>query len=99
MLVEIPWANFLRAEWEENPGTPINSDKVTGFSIGLSTSESSSLNGTIWIDDLSLMGTTSPATQPPTEQPPSVPEAGNPLCCNALILPLLLGGLFFWKRV
>jgi hypothetical protein len=98
MSVEIPWASFLRAEWEENPGTPINPAEVTGFSIGLSAPESSRVSGTIWMDDLSLMGNTVSPTQPPTEQSASVPEKSNPLCGGAMILPLLLGGLFFSKR-
>jgi len=36
-LMEIRWADILRAEWEENPGTPFPPKEVTGFSIGLST--------------------------------------------------------------
>ena len=103
ILMEIPWASILRTEWEENPGTPINPGEITGFSIGLSMPETSRLAGTIWMDDLTLMGTTEtpptqpPAGQPPAEQPTSVPEAGNPLCGGFLILPLIMFGLALWR--
>ncbi len=97
-LIEIPWANILRAEWEENPGTPFNPAEVTGFSIGLSTPETERVSGNIWLDDLSLLGAPQPApAEPATVQPPASEEppsrGPNLPCLNSLILPLLLVGL------
>jgi hypothetical protein len=100
-LVEIPWANILRAEWEENPGTPINPAEITGFSIGLSTPETERISGAIWLDDLSLLGIAVPQTQPRVEEEPTpVPEARNPLlpCGSAFILPIALAGFFHLRK-
>ncbi len=99
-LVEIPWADFLRAEWEENPGSPIDPASVTGFSIGLSTPETERVNGAIWLDDLSLLGSAIPQTLPQAEEPTPVPEARNPLlpCGSAFILPIALAGFFLWRK-
>jgi len=100
-LVEISWADILRADWEENPGTPFDPTAVTGFSIGLSTPETERVSGTIWLDDLSLLGITVPTVAPSDQQPTSVPEepsqTGEPArpslpCGGALILPLFLVG-------
>jgi predicted Ser/Thr protein kinase/Tfp pilus assembly protein PilF len=55
-LMEIRWADILRAEWEENPGAPFNPAEVTGFSIGLSTEGKERISGVIWLDDLKLLG-------------------------------------------
>ena len=103
-LVEVRWNQILRAEWEENPGTPFNPAEVTGFSFGLAAPENSRLKGTLWVDDLSLLGTAAPVTasapadistaQPPTQV--SAPTARNPLCCGSLLLPLFLSLLFFF---
>ena len=93
ILVEIPWENILRAEWEENTGTPFNPAEVTGFSIGLSSPEKSRLNGTIWLDDLSLIGTGLTTQQPAVEEDAtSEPESsGNRFpCLGGVILPLIL---------
>lgn len=54
-LVQVRWSEILRAEWEENPGTPFNPAEVTGFSFGLSTPEQARLRGTFWVDDLQLL--------------------------------------------
>lgn len=97
-LIKIPWTDFLRAEWEENPGTPIDPAAITGFSIGFSTPETERVTGTIRMDDLSLMGIDIPTAQPAAEQPTDAPDARNPFCGGALILPLLLVGFSMWRR-
>jgi len=61
-LMEIRWADILRAEWEENPGTPFPPKEVTGFSIGLSTEGTERTSGMIRLDDLALLD--SPASAP-----------------------------------
>jgi hypothetical protein len=102
VLVEIPWENILRVEWEENAGTPFNPSEVTGFSIGLSSPEKERLTGTIWLDDLSLIGT-APVTPPTVEASTSEPEepesngSGLP-CLGGAILPLLLVGASWMLR-
>jgi hypothetical protein len=102
VLVEIPWANILRVEWEENTGTPFNPAEVTGFSIGLSSPEKERLTGTIWLDDLSLIGT-APVTRPTVEASTSEPEepesnGGELPCLGGAILPLILVGLAWMLR-
>jgi len=103
VLVEIPWESILRVEWEENSGTPFNPSEVTGFSIGLSSPEKERLTGTIWLDDLSLIGT-APVPQPMTEvsAPTALEEpesSSNKLpCLGGAILPLLFVGLAWMLR-
>ena len=53
--IEIRWNDILRADWEENPGTVIDPAIVNGFVIAIST-DASRQSGTIWMDDLSLLG-------------------------------------------
>jgi hypothetical protein len=91
-LMEIRWAEILRAEWEENPGTPFNPAGVMGFSIGLITSADERIDGTIWLDDLSLLGA-APASAPEAEKSrlPSLP------CIGVVFLPFALIGFFLWK--
>lgn len=103
-LVEILWTDILRAEWEENPGTQFDPAGVTGFSIGLSTSETERISGTLWLDDLSLLGAPASASvDAPTDQPsmpaeePAADKPGIP-CVGSVILPLLLVGLAWSLR-
>lgn len=104
MLVEVPWENILRTEWEENPGTPINPAGITGFSFGLSTSVNSRLTGTLWVDNLALMGTETVVAPSPAQSQPSVPQTTEPSrpkllpCGGAIALPLGLVGLGLRRR-
>ncbi|MBM3126296.1 MAG: hypothetical protein FJZ87_14715, partial [Chloroflexi bacterium] len=101
-LVEIRWDQILRADWEENPGTPFDPAEVTGFAFGLSTPEQSRLNGTLWVDDLSLMGAANPpGAQPESGQPDAAESPRRPLfpCAGAMALPaLLLTGTIFLRQ-
>jgi hypothetical protein len=100
-LIEIRWDDILRTEWEEDPGTPFDPNLVTGFSIGLSTPENKRLHGTIWLDDLTLLGnqpastvTTPLEASPPAEAPePSEPAEPSLPCVGAITLPLTLVGM------
>ncbi len=56
VYLEIPWENLLRADWEENAGTPFNPAIVRGVSFGFNTPPDASNTGEIWIDDIYLMG-------------------------------------------
>jgi len=81
---------------------------VTGFSIGLSTPEQERISGTLWIDDLSLLGTETAEIAPPPAQPteaaaePAAPAESprRPLlpCGGAVAVPMLLVGLSIWSR-
>jgi len=53
--IEIPWNEILRADWEQNPGTVIDPAIVNGFVVAISTDDSRQ-SGTLWMDDLSLLG-------------------------------------------
>jgi hypothetical protein len=104
-LVQIRWEDILRAEWEENPGTPFNPAEVTGFALGLSTSGQARLNGTLWVDDLSLLGMEAGAVSPSESEQPGVPEQSEqprrPLlpCPGAFVLPLsVIAGLALSRR-
>jgi hypothetical protein len=106
MPVQIRWEEILRAEWEENAGKPFNPAEVTGFNLGLSAPEQTRLSGTLWLDDLQVLGggegsaavgegsadsgQTSPSERPQTPMWP---------CGGALILPLLMGVMLFRKNV
>lgn len=114
VLVEIPWAQFLRAEWEENPGQPFDPASATGFSLGLSTPEMERASGTLWLDDLALSGQSAPplAENLPTAGPePSAPQSqpepqepasrpGGLPCAGSLAAPLALAGVVWvsWRR-
>jgi hypothetical protein len=99
--VEIPWANLLRVEWEENAGTPLDPSLVTGFSIGVATAPESRANGTIWLDELSLNDApvTAVAVVPkalatePEEQPES--RLPNLPCVGSLFFTILVFGMIW----
>ena len=77
-LIEIRWTEFLRAEWEENPGTPFHPAEATGFSIGISGSMPELISGAISLDDLKFFGEASagPGSEIATPtQSPAVLEA------------------------
>ncbi len=103
-VVEIPWTEILRAEWEENAGTPFDPAHVAGFSLGLSTPETERLSGTLWLDDLALMGQAAPpVVAPPLAESPSAqapapqePASRRLLPCGAVALPL---GLAAWSTL
>jgi hypothetical protein len=101
-LVEIRWEEILRADWEENPGTSFDPAEVTGFAFGLSTPEQSRLNGTLWVDDLSLLGAANlSVAQPESDQPAAGESPRRPSlpCIGALAWPvLLLAGTFFRRQ-
>jgi hypothetical protein len=105
ILVEVRWDQILGVEWEAYSGMAFNPNAVTGFSIGLSTPETERLAGTIWLDDLSLLGV-APAFTPAAQitdapqEPTQTSEETRPSlpCCGGLILPVALVGLSLLKR-
>jgi hypothetical protein len=101
--VELHWGDFHRLAWEENADAPFQkSDQVTGFALGFPTYQDAPNAGTIWIDDVSLLGT-STAVEPgaaltvePTMAPSVEPTAsvekktggGRLPCAASAILPV-----------
>jgi len=53
--VEIPWEDFLRVEWEENAGTPLDPVAIVGLWLEVSPSPDARETGTIWIDDFQVI--------------------------------------------
>jgi serine/threonine protein kinase len=74
-LMEIAWNDILRAEWQENPGTPFRPKKVAGVSIGVSTEGAERIEGAIWLDDLSLYDKRVSAPEADSTPNPAVLEA------------------------
>lgn len=72
--VEIRWDQILRAEWEENPGTPFNPAEVTGFSISLAT-EAERIGGSVWLDDLIFLAPPVPGASENATPSPAIMEA------------------------
>jgi hypothetical protein len=76
--IELRWEDFHRAEWEENAGAAFEkSALVNGFAFGFPTYQDAPNVGTIWVDDLSLLGsgsapqpTIAPANEPTDQSAP-----------------------------
>jgi hypothetical protein len=100
--LELRWEDFHRADWEENAGTPFaKANQVTGMAFGFGTLPDTPKAGTLWVDDLSLLGVTRVIIEntPPAPAPTSAPEQSGqteqpkrPLlpCTGAAVLPLSL---------
>ena len=82
--VSLTWDQFLRADWEADPGTPLDAVQVQGLSVGFNTFPDTPNTGAVWVDDLQFTGAQAaqpaaptPALAAPTE-PASPPEAVEP---------------------
>jgi len=105
--VGIPWDNFQRVEWEEEPGAVFTGvDSISGLAIGFGTEEEQ-IQGTVWIDDLGWMGMEEPPVQSPENESlagQEMPAEREPISWIWIIaggLILLLGVisiLYFIKR-
>ncbi|MDO9300656.1 MAG: hypothetical protein Q7T89_04695, partial [Anaerolineales bacterium] len=97
--MELRWEDFRRASWEENADAPFaKADQVTGMAFGLGTAPDAPNISTVWVDDISLLGTavvSAPEQPVPAEQPqkPSLP------CVGALVLPFAIALLPIWKKI
>lgn len=80
--MEIPWSQIVGAEWEARAGVPINPAEINGFIFGFQTLPDAPNSGTLWIDNLRVLGGAPPAqaeaevAQPPAE---GVEEAAPPV--------------------
>ena len=95
--IAIRWSDFHRVEWEENAGTPFSSlESVMGMAFGFSTYTDAPNLGTIWVDDLSILGRVVATEAPPTvEEIPAAEEdestgRGILPCGSAIALPIVL---------
>ncbi len=70
VYVELPWEQILRVEWEENAGTPVDPADVIGLAFGIGTTTGETKTGTIWIDDLQILGEAAPGEEAPAEEEP-----------------------------
>jgi hypothetical protein len=108
--VSLTWDKFQRVDWEADAGTPFGkAEQVSGMAFGLSADTGMPNQGTIWIDDLQLIGSQPAGESPelahptpetaaePVEPPTDEPSSGIP-CIGALALPLGLLGLSFYRQ-
>jgi hypothetical protein len=113
--ISLNWSDFHRADWEENGGaTFAKPDQVIGMAFGFHTYEDTNNIGTLWVDDVSLLGAESVEAESPPAQPtesvsepaeeqsppePSDTPRGRPrICGGAVAVPSLFAGVSFWSR-
>jgi hypothetical protein len=77
VLVEVPWDQLLRVAWEEDAGTPFDPARAMGLAFAFNGLEGAHNSGTIWVDDVQLMGVGQAQRPAPTEVPPTA-EAPAP---------------------
>ena len=91
--VDVPWSAFAQAEWAAADDlSEVDPTRVTGYSFGLGIDEAHR-EGTVWVDDVAVMGG---GAEPPAESgtpepavPPAVEESpAGGLCPAAFALPL-----------
>ena len=94
-ILQIPWAQFKRVEWEENGGQVFaKPDQVLGIAFGVPSEGA----GTLWVDDIQLAGVMdAPAAETVVTEPMDAAETdenltsdkrGLPFCGGAAALPL-----------
>jgi len=104
--ISLNWSDFQRVEWEEGAGTPFaKPDQILGIAFGIGTYTDAPNTGTLWVDDLSLLGLDiQPAVEPMVQEQagmPDEPEQSGKLslpCGSAFALPILLIGIVIWNR-
>jgi len=79
VVVDVPWSQLPRVEWEPDAGSPIDPSKIRGVGFSLGGTDS------LWVDDIKLMGVAAPTNANPTmeqqlsNQPTSQEAAGQPI--------------------
>jgi len=107
IAIYLRWEDFIRVDWEENPGSPFSSpESVNGIAFGMSTYPDTNNTGTIWVDELALLGESVAMAGEAPELESGESEAANDAesggfslpCGMALILPVMLVSSGFWQR-
>lgn len=97
-LVEIRWEDFERVAWEADGGTPFSrQDEVVGIGFGFDGLDSGTNAGTVWVDDLGLIGSAA-AAEPETgsvSEPEVEGRHGFLACPGAMALLALIPALVF----
>jgi hypothetical protein len=99
----IKWADFHRADWEDNAGAIFaKPNQIAGMAFGLGAGDSVNA-GSFWVDDLSFLNSSPPQPAPEsTSAQPSQPEQPRKPslpCGGAIILPLaLVVGSSLWRK-
>jgi hypothetical protein len=110
VLVEVPWDQLKRADWEENAGAPFNPGVAVGLAFGFDGNRSPRA-GEIWIDELRLIGApsespevepTSQEIMPPEEVPPEPAQdeerGGGLPCPGATALAAIAVVYTIWRH-
>ncbi len=102
------WGDFARVAWEEDAGSPLDpAEPVLGMGFGLDGLESGANTGSLWVDDLQLVGVVTPGEPPAAEAPQvdapqaEMPESGGsglPCLGGAALLPPVLGMALLGRR-
>jgi len=77
-LLQIPWSEFRRVEWEDNPGTPVDPGNILGLAFILEGSETGARSGEIFIDDIQLISRSAGQPAQPQQQAPAAPQQAQP---------------------
>ncbi len=95
--VEVPWQTFRRVDWEAEAGTPFaRPDRIVGLGFGFDGLEVGANAGTLWVDDLRLIG--SESSSPPEAQPAAENQGGGLPCPTAPALAVLLPAVVLLRR-
>ncbi len=76
--IELPWSQIVGAEWEAYSGVPINTAEINGFIFGFQTPPDAPNAGTLWIDNLRVLGGAPPAQPEAEVAQPQAEEAVEP---------------------
>jgi hypothetical protein len=69
-VAQVPWNEILRVAWEPEAGTPVDPNKIMGIAFAFDQGTS----GSIWVDDVQLMGLTSTMAGTPAAEIPMVQQ-------------------------
>jgi len=111
-LVQLPWDVFAKPDWFGEGGlSQLDLSRVVGVSFDFSAPGAARLEGSMWVDDLSLLveGQAIPESPAvPAQDGPVVPSAeegeapqegrGSICPCSGLALPLAGLGVVLWRR-
>jgi hypothetical protein len=95
--ISLNWSDFHRADWEEGAGEPFTKpDQIVGLAFGMSTYPDTPNTGSLWVDDLALLGQETTQTAPQqaaANEEEEEPETSRGLqlpCGTAFALPIFL---------